>query len=122
MIENHIVTSNIILYCRRWRESISFYGKSLELPVLFETDWFVEFGLTSTSRLSIADERRSSIKSGGGRGVTLTLEVDDIKIVRDKLDSLGIYVTELIDHPWGAWVFHVFDPEGNRIEIWQPLS
>jgi lactoylglutathione lyase len=28
--------------------------------------------------------------------------------------------TETGVHAWGARVFYVFDPEGHRIEVWQP--
>ena len=60
-----IESANIILYCRKWEEMVAFYRTALQLPVTTATDWFVEFRLTETSRLSVADETRTSIKSGG---------------------------------------------------------
>jgi hypothetical protein len=30
--------------------------------------------------------------------------------------------TPIQRHQWNALLFHVFDPEGHRIELWQPLA
>ena len=32
---------------------------------------------------------------------------------------MGLEPTRIQEHPWDARVFHLFDPEGHRIEIWQ---
>jgi uncharacterized glyoxalase superfamily protein PhnB len=82
----------------------------------------VEFRLTENSRLSIADEKRSSIKSCGGEGVTLALEVEDIERMKGDMDTIGLKPTVIEKHPWDARVFHLFDPEGHRIEIWQKTA
>lgn len=112
-------TVNMILYCERWEQAVRFYREALNLPVLFAGDWFVEFRLSDSARVSIADERRASIKSSHGRGVTLALEVDDIDSVRKDMEKKGLAPTPLRNHPWNARVFYLFDPEGHRIEIWQ---
>lgn len=113
--------SNIILYCDRWRESVQFYRGVLGLPVSVEKDWFVEFRLTATSRVSVADSRRATIGSSGGAGITVTLQVDDIHARHDRLAEAGIEVGEVRKHPWGALSFFCRDPEGYRLEFWQPL-
>lgn len=114
-------TTNTILYCREWDKTVRFYRDQLQLTVTFATDWFVEFQLNSASRLSIADEKRATVKSCGGRGLTLALEVDDIAALREFALKNGLAPTAIRKHPWGAWVFHLFDPEGRRLEIWQAL-
>ncbi len=119
MIKNHVITTNTILYCKKWKETVEFYMNQLKLPVLFSTDWFVEFGLNAMSRLSIADEKRSAVKGCGGLGVTIALEVEDIEVVREHAEKADMKPTQLKIHPWGAQVFYIFDPEGHRIEIWQ---
>jgi len=115
----NLKTGNIIFYCKKWEKTVQFYKDRLNLPVNFSADWFIEFSLTATSRLSIADDRRASVKSGGGKGVTLALEVDDIETVREYMENVGLKPTVIWKHPWDANVFHLFDPEGHRIEIWQ---
>lgn len=114
-----MLTSNTILYCKEWLKTVEFYRDRLNLPVLFSTDWFVEFCLNDMSRLSVADERRSSIKSSESKGITLALEVDNIESLREHLDETGANPTAIRVHSWDASVFYIFDPEGHRIEFWQ---
>ena len=118
-LENHLKIANIILYCREWEQAVHFYKNRLHLPVTAAFDWFVEFQLTDSSRMSIADEKRASRKSNRGKSITIALEVDDIQSVWHILDKNGLQPTEIKDHPWNALVFYIFDPEGHRIEIWQ---
>ena len=112
-----IKSANIILYCKKWAETVTFYRSGLTLPVTASTDWFVEFQVTTTSRLSVADESRTSVKSAGGKGITITLQVADIKATRARLENAGLSPT-VVKEIWGAKAFYVFDPEGNRIEFW----
>lgn len=121
-MHNNLITTNMILYCREWEKTVLFYKDQLRLPVNFSTDWFVEFRLTAISRLSIADEKRFSIKSCAGQGVTLALEVEDIEAVWKYTEKIGLKPTTIRRHPWDARVFHLFDPEGHRMEIWQSFT
>lgn len=114
--------SNIILYCDRWRDTTDFYRRVLNLPVNVEKDWFMEFRLTESSFVSIADARRCSIGSSAGEGVTLTLQVDDIHTDHARLAAAGIDVGPVRRHPWGALGFFCRDPEGYRLEFWQALE
>jgi catechol 2,3-dioxygenase-like lactoylglutathione lyase family enzyme len=115
-------TANTILYCRNWRATVDFYQNRLGLPVNFASEWFVEFSLTGTARLSIADEGRASVKSAGGQGITLALEVEDIRAAHRWAESTGLAPTALRRHPWDAEVFYLRDPEGHRIEFWQATA
>lgn len=114
--------SNTILYCSRWLETVEFYRRVLALPVKVEKDWFVEFQLTERSFVSIADARRASIDSSAGRGLTLTLQVDDVHAVHGRLAGAGVDVGAVNRHPWGALSFFCRDPEGYRLEFWQPVD
>lgn len=116
---SNLITVNTILYCRQWPAMVNFYRDQLRLPVNFATDWFIEFYLTANSRLSIADENRASIKSASGKGITITVEVEEIEPIHKKLQDAGLVLTRVWQHPWNAKVFHLFDPEGNRLEVWQ---
>lgn len=113
----YIETANIILYCKKWVEMVAFYQTGLELPITVSTEWFVEFKLTETSRLSVADESRTSIKSGNGKGITIGIQVADIVTAYSQLQAAGLNPTA-VREIWGAKAFYVFDPEGNRIEFW----
>ena len=112
-----ITTSNAILYCRKWRETVAFYAEVLQLDVHFSNEWFVEFAINTSARLSIADEARASIKSANGQGITLGFQVEDLQAIHVRLAKSGSNPTPLKKR-WGSKVFYVFDPEGNRIEFW----
>lgn len=75
--QSYLIT-NIILYCEKWEETVHFYKEAFALEVIFSSDWFVEFLLNDKSRLSIADQGRSSIKSAGQKGMTITLQTRNI--------------------------------------------
>ncbi len=117
-----IKTANTILYCRKWKETVAFYKTQLKLQVATSLEWFVEFKLNETSRLSIADEARASIDSNRGAGITITMQVDDIETTHLYLNEAGLNPTPIKDHAWGARVIHIYDPEGHRLEFWSPDS
>ncbi|HXV42829.1 MAG TPA: VOC family protein [Anaerolineae bacterium] len=111
-------SANTILYCQRWQETVAFYQNDLQLPVTFASDWFVEFQLGGPAHLSVADERRASIKSSHGAGITLTFQVESADETWAYLQRQGLQVEPLKNHAWGARVFYFYDPEGHRLEIW----
>ncbi len=110
--------TNTILYCKKWQETVDFYQHRLRLPVNFASDWFVEFKLNETANLSIADECRATIKSCGGAGITITLQVESITEAWQYLHNNGLAIEPIREHPWGARVFYFLDPEGHRLEVW----
>lgn len=112
---------NTILYCRHFDECLVFYGDVLGLPIAMRNEWFVEFRV-GDCHVSIADEKRASIKSSGGVGITLTFRVADADAVHAELVRRGAPATAPRTHPWGARTFYVFDPDGSRIEFWSPLT
>jgi predicted enzyme related to lactoylglutathione lyase len=114
----HVRTVNTILYCKKWIETVAFYKTQLKLQVTTSLEWFVEFKLNETSLLSIANAAQTSIDSSGGKGLTITLEVDDIETTHSYLKGAGLNPTAIIDHAWGARVIYVYDPEGHRLEFW----
>jgi catechol 2,3-dioxygenase-like lactoylglutathione lyase family enzyme len=113
--------ANTILYCERWADTVDFYRRVLALPVNMEKDWFVEFQLTGDAFLSVADAARASIDTSRGAGLTLTLRVEDIDAVHERLAACGVDVPGIDRHPWGARRFLCHDPEGYRLEFWQPV-
>ena len=113
-----VTATNTILYCRHWDETVRFYKHSLNLPVAFANDWFVEFRLATSAYLSIANERRASITSSHGAGLTLAIQVDDADDTYRQLVARGLQPKAVRNHPWGARTFYLFDPEGTRLEIW----
>lgn len=116
-----IERTNTVLYCERWPETVAFYRTVLGLGVAFENEWFVEFQLTSSSLLSIADASRATIRAVDGQGVTLTWRVPNLGETRTVLEARGVAVTAITNR-WGADVCYCHDPEGHRIELWADRS
>ena len=112
-----IKAANTILYCKKWQETIAFYKDGLKLLAISSNEWFVEFKLNEMSRLSVANETRTSIKSSDGKGITISLQVSDIEQTRAELLDAGITTTP-IKEVWGSKAIYVHDPEGNRLEFW----
>lgn len=116
-----IQRTNTILYCVQWTATVAFYRDQLHLPVTYANDWFVEFHLGSTSYLSIADHHRATIRPANGDGITLSWQVTDLAAAAQQLQRAAI-ACSAITKRWGAHVLYFHDPEGNRIELWSPLS
>jgi catechol-2,3-dioxygenase len=112
-----IQTSNTILYCSQWDKTVEFYTIGLNLPVLPVKEWFMELQLTDSARLSIAHADHTSIKSGGGKGLTISLQTDDVEIAYTCFQGKGLHPKPL-HRVWDSKAFYLFDPEGNRIEFW----
>lgn len=116
-LPGQIQASNTILYCRHWAETVCFYQQQLCLPINYQNDWFVEFRLTPSSFVSIANATRASITAVDGQGITLTLQVNDVPAVHHFLQAQGVAVGP-IQHKWQANLFYCHDPEGHRLEVW----
>jgi hypothetical protein len=61
----------------------------------------VELKLTDTSRLSVADDSHTTIKSGSEKGITIGLQLADIVIARAQFVAASLNPTE-IKKIWGA--------------------
>lgn len=104
-----IERTNTILYCDKWQETVAFYRDTFAFPVSYQNDWFVEFRMTDHAYFSIADERRASVHSVGGQGITLSWQVSNLSAMRTALVTQGISVSE-IRKKWGASLFYLNDP------------
>jgi catechol 2,3-dioxygenase-like lactoylglutathione lyase family enzyme len=116
-----IQRTNTILYCHLWAETVAFYSDVFAFSISHQTDWFVEFEIAPSAYLSIADEKRATIKSVGGQGITLSWEVAHVQDMHKTFLEQGIKVSP-IQNKWGAALLYLHDPEGHRIELWQPLA
>ena len=116
-----IIRTNTILYCRHWRETVAFYRDRLAFEIAFQNDWFVEFRLTPKAFLSVADQSRATLASAEGKGITLSLQVDDLQAAHHTFTVEGLAPTPTRSQVMGADGFYLFDPEGTRIEFWCPV-
>jgi catechol 2,3-dioxygenase-like lactoylglutathione lyase family enzyme len=114
-----IMASNTILYCTNWQAMVVFYQEILGFKQTFlKDDWFIELAITEGCHLSLADEARCSIKSGSGQGITLSFRVANLRALHHQFVAQGLRPTDINSSSWRAPWFYVYDPEGNRIELW----
>ena len=116
-----VSSSNTIIYTDAWSATVAFYRDALRLETSFSNDWFVEFRLTTTSTVSIADASRATIHPSHGAGLTLSLRVNDVVETRTRLIATGVSVGPL-GRRFGAPICDLVDPAGTRIELWSPAD
>ena len=112
-----IERSTTVLFCRHWLPTVRFYREDLGLPVLADSDWYVEFRITGEASLSVTDATKATVDHVGGQGITLSWRVPDLAEARKRLADRSLQLSE-IRTVMSAAVFYVTDPEGHRIEIW----
>jgi len=105
-------------------ETKTFYTGTLNFGIAFENEFY---GLLHTSdhsaQLSFLLPDHPSQQAlfqpaFAGKGVYLTVEVEDVDAEYNRIKSLGIPIQiELRDEPWGDRHFAIVDPNGVGIDI-----
>jgi catechol 2,3-dioxygenase-like lactoylglutathione lyase family enzyme len=107
-----------VLYCRKWKECITFYGDVLGFPVVCTNEIFVEVQPATGARIGLMNAHRTRWPASGGDGFILSFRVSDIEVTHKFLQKKCSGLGPVEDHPWGARLFEIKDPEGRRIEFW----
>ena len=114
-----VKSANTIIYCENWEKTRTFYSESLGLETRFKReDWFIEYIITDTACLSIADASKCTIKPSHGDGITLSFYVDNLNVLFDQFKEGQLNPTEIKAYSWRAPYFYIHDPENTRIEFW----
>ncbi len=103
-------------------ESKDFYVRLFGCKVVVDSDWFVllrlgqtELGFMLPDHESQAAIFRSAFQ---GKGVWVSIEVDDVDAEYARLRSMGVPIALPIrDEPWGDRHFSVVDPNGIGVDI-----
>jgi catechol 2,3-dioxygenase-like lactoylglutathione lyase family enzyme len=104
---------------RKWAECLAFYRDVLGFRIIDEKRGFVEFEVTPESRIGLIDKgNRGQGTDSVQRGLVLSFCVDDLERARDHLCSHWPGTSDIKEHPWGARIVELKDPEGRRIEFW----
>ena len=104
-----------ILYVKNYEACVSFYLKSLRLPILFRNDDLTCFDFYGTYLMVEKEDRVDYIKDDSKtRNYTcLRINVEDVKKHSDELKNKDIAV-DYQEHSWGK-VAKFKDPDGNLI-------
>ncbi|MFC3166031.1 VOC family protein [Ciceribacter thiooxidans] len=101
--------------CVRPEDAKTFYGDILGLEVVMDHGWIRTFASDAQARVQV------SFASEGGSGTPvpdLSIEVDDLDDVLDRLSTAGLPVEYgPAVEPWGVRRFFVRDPFGQLVNI-----
>jgi len=103
-------------------ETRAFYVDKLGFAVVFENDFFLllagfgdQISFLQPGHASQAPVFRPAFE---GRGVYLTIDVEDVDAQHRRLKSNGVPIeVDLRDEPWGDRHFAVVDPNGVGIDF-----
>ncbi|QJB38170.1 VOC family protein [Chitinophaga oryzae] len=108
------------------KESKDFYTRVLGFGVTFENDFYLLLHTPGhTAEISFLLPEHASQQplfrpAFGGKGVYLTIEVEDVKTIYADLRAKGVPIQiSLREEPWGDHHFAIMDPNGVGIDIVQ---
>jgi uncharacterized glyoxalase superfamily protein PhnB len=111
------------------KTSKEFYQQWLDFEVAFEASWFVYLRSQGEHKISFAliDENHPSTPptygSFNGRGSFLTLQVEDVTAIYDKLKAANAPISyHLKKEAWGQIRFGMTDPNGLYVDIVQQID
>ena len=102
-----------------WRRAVEFYTQKLEMKSAFVGDGWAEFA-TGEARLALerVDPADPEAADFQGRFLAVSLRVDDIHTAHKTLSSRGVeFVGAPEKQPWGGWLAHLRDPDGNVLTL-----
>jgi uncharacterized glyoxalase superfamily protein PhnB len=124
-----IVDSYPLFTVSQLKDSREFFVHGFGLHVVFEASWVVMLSHTEAGSISVglmSSEHPSSPpgpETFAGRGMLLTLQVDDARALHARLATDGVPITyPLTDAPWGQRRFMVTDPSGIVVDVVQQIE
>jgi catechol 2,3-dioxygenase-like lactoylglutathione lyase family enzyme len=105
-------------------ESKAFYTEKLGFGVTFENEFYLLMHTPNRQAelsflLPLHPTQQPFFQQPfSGKGIYLTIEVDNVDIIYNNLKNQGIEIkVELRDEPWGDRHFAIEDPNGIGIDI-----
>ena len=115
-----IESFHTVLFCCRWDACVAFYQGVLGFPVVDQKPGFVEFEVTPCSRIGLIKSSGKAVSKKNGSSLVLSFRIGNIEEIHKILLMKCGKTSDVKQHPWGARVFEVRDPEGRRLEFWAP--
>lgn len=123
-IKSETMKLNAGIITEKLTETKQFYTSVLDFGVTFENDFYLllhtsnksaEIGFLMPDHPSQKPLFRPAFK---GKGVFLTIEVEDVDMWYEKLKQKGVPIKiDIRDEPWGDRHFAIVDPNGVGIDI-----
>jgi len=102
---------------RDFERGLDFYKGVLGFEQTY-VDWDERWAKLERGEMEIAVAEGDPVPDGG----VATVDVDDIKAEADRLRVEGVNVGVVIELAGQMRLVDVFDPDGNRIQLAQPLE
>jgi catechol 2,3-dioxygenase-like lactoylglutathione lyase family enzyme len=118
-----IIVTDKVAECR------DFYTRRLGFRVAFEASWFVYLASAGARPFGVAfmsadhPSEPPGSETFSGRGMFLTLQVEDAARECDRLREAGMPIAyPLRDEPWGQRRFGLLDPAGTWVDVVQHID
>jgi predicted enzyme related to lactoylglutathione lyase len=111
--------SVVYLYVQDLERAKAFYREVLGLVLEGDADW-AETTLPGGVRFALHRAHEGAPEPSTG-GVNVDFEVPDIDLAAERLRSAGVEVDEIHRERYGSF-FTFVDPDGYRLELFQPAS
>lgn len=115
---------NAGLITQKLQETKKFYTNVLDFGIRFENEFYLLLHTPNrTAEISFLQPNHPSQKSifqqeFNGKGVYLTIEVEDVDEIYKQLKNKGVSIEiEIRDEDWGDRHFAIIDPNGMGIDI-----
>lgn len=114
---------NAGILTEKLKESKKFYSEVLEFEVTFENEFYLLMHTPNQeARISFLLPNHPTQQPlfhspFKGEGMFLTIEVDDVDALYEKVKNKTDIVIEMRDEPWGDRHFAIVDPNGIGIDL-----
>jgi len=115
---------DVTISTRKLSESKDFYMKYFGFELVYESDWYIELLAPGqpAAGVSFTLPQREAGEFFSGKGIILSLEVEDVDQEYDRICATGLTLQqELQDKPWGERSFVVNDPNGVHIYVYSSI-
>lgn len=115
---------DITLSTEKMQESKNFYKDHFDFKITYESDWYIELLSPSLNvGISFTLPQREEGEFFNGRGLILSLEVDNVEIEYNRLRNEGLVIyQEIQEKPWGEKSFVINDPNGVHVYIYEAIE
>jgi predicted enzyme related to lactoylglutathione lyase len=129
---SHVDTVGVLLlHVHDFPRMLAFYRDTMQLPVSEIkpgdgltplVDW-VRFELRGTALELFAEstsQRAAQLPLPRNNAVTIAFRVEDIRAAYETLRQRGVAFPKAVGEADWGWYVHFQDPEGNRLQLYQP--
>lgn len=115
---------DLTISTEKMQESKNFYMEHFDFKITYESDWYIELLSPSLNvGISFTLPQREEGEFFNGRGLILSLEVDDVEYEYNRVKDEGLVIyQEVQEKPWGEKSFVINDPNGVHVYIYEAIE